>query len=305
MANSIGHLARPVTNLALAHGGTASETSAHLCRARNPLRYRCHDATGDEGVRVLCATALASNNSLVHLDLYNNSVTDAGAVLLGTALASSDTTVLATLELHDNMIGDAGAAALAEAAALSALVQIGLRQNVVGDAGAAAFGRVLLEHDVKLTGLALGGTACQVSDVGAAALLKAVAKKANRVAVLLLDGCDVSNSTTDQFKNLAALETSALKQLKMGRARTPALEPPAPAGAPGVRNDQAGDACAYRATATCMQLPHTRARSSCLRSANAPALLGATVAPFPATHGEAGSAGFFLAAAQRRESLQE
>ena len=108
------------------------------------------------------------------------------------------------------------------------------------------------------------------------------------------EGCDVSNSTTDQFKNLAALETSALKQLKMGRARTPALEPPAPAGAPGVRNDQAGDACAYRATATCMQLPHTRARSSCLRSANAPALLGATVAPFPATHGQAGSAGFFL-----------
>jgi Ran GTPase-activating protein (RanGAP) involved in mRNA processing and transport len=89
---------------------------------------------GAEAIAEFCAVSA----SLTTLDLWNNSIKDAGAIAIATTLKDSQVCKMADLNLSNNEIGPKGAEAIAEFCAVSAsLTTLDLRWNGIRSNGAA------------------------------------------------------------------------------------------------------------------------------------------------------------------------
>ena len=117
--------------------------------------------------------ALATNATLLKLDLYLNPLGDVGAELLAAGL--KDNARLLILSLWRTSIGDAGAGALASALETNAtLTDLTLAGNAIGPAGAASLAEGLKANTGALAVLNLANNRPGVGDDGAAALAGAL-----------------------------------------------------------------------------------------------------------------------------------
>jgi hypothetical protein len=131
--------------------------------------------------------------AVTEINLAGNDVGDAGALLIGEALAHG--CKVRTLVLDGSEIGDPGASAIAHALQRThTLSTLRLKSNHIGDAGAAAFAETL-RHNTALTGIDLCGN--PIGDGGAAALEGALL-----VNTGLVD-CTLRTLTTDPPNLLA------------------------------------------------------------------------------------------------------
>lgn len=97
---------------------------------------------GDGGARAMAEMLERDDNTVTYLYLYNNDISDTGAVAFSEALKANKS--LTYLSLSNNRVADEGATALAEALRSNVhLVYMGLAKNDIGNAGAAAIGQML------------------------------------------------------------------------------------------------------------------------------------------------------------------
>jgi len=95
---------------------------------------------------------IIANTSIVHLNLYKNSITDVGAAVLARGLIQSSH--LQYLGLSGNLIGDDGAKAIAEALKSNTTLQkLYLHHNSISDEGAMALATVLSTRTLRVLNL--------------------------------------------------------------------------------------------------------------------------------------------------------
>ena len=125
---------------------------------------------GDVGARAMAEMLERDDNTVTYLYLYNNDVTDAGAIAFSEALKANKS--LTYLSLSNNRIADDGASALADALRENVnLVYMGLAKNEIGDSGAAGLG-LMLRVNATLSELVLSYN--KFSDEGDIAIAEAL-----------------------------------------------------------------------------------------------------------------------------------
>jgi hypothetical protein len=168
------------------------------------------------------ALLLKVNTSLNRLDLDNNTIGDAGIVLLAPLFKSMAS--LKTLWLSCNKIGDAGAAALAPAfKSMASLNVLRLDHNQIGDAGAAALAPAF-KSMASLNRLDLDNN--QIGNKGAAALAPAFKSMASLEKLYLYDnkiGDSGAAALAQAFPSMVSLEILSLYNNKIGDSGAVAL----------------------------------------------------------------------------------
>lgn len=110
---------------------------------------------GIDGAVAVAASLHDGNRSLTGLDLFCNSIKDAGAAAVSVAIIANP--AIRTLDLGWNSIGDSGAAAIAKALKAGCFVsKLGLEQNAIGENGGYALASALCRN-TSLTELRLAG----------------------------------------------------------------------------------------------------------------------------------------------------
>ncbi|KAH3745642.1 Protein NLRC3 [Pelomyxa schiedti] len=117
----------------IAQALASNQSLTHLDLSRNLI--------GNEGVTVI-AGALKSNNSLRHLNLHNNEIGNEGAIGIARGLASNKS--LERLDLSNNQIGNDGATSIAELlGSTKSLTRLDLSGNQIWKEGAASIAQYL------------------------------------------------------------------------------------------------------------------------------------------------------------------
>ena len=160
-------------------------------------------------IRVLVST------KLLHLELYDNQITDDGVASLSEALKQS-TCQLTTLDLRSNQITDVGVASLSEALKQSTcqLTTLNLESNQITDVGVASLSEALKQSTCQLTTLNLGGN--QITDVGVASLSEALKQSTCQLTKLDLGGNQIKDVGVTSLSEALKQSTCQLTILVLG-----------------------------------------------------------------------------------------
>ena len=186
-----------------------SALSSLLCSPRGRLSALAsinlsHNSIGDAGAAAIASALARGAPCLLRLALHENRIGCGGMAALAAAFAPGGADAISELRVGFNLIADEGIAALARAwerGGCRALRELHAAGNRIADAGMVALAEVLHKAPL-LSMLALGSAAggnC-IGDAGAAALCRALRMNGGRALAINLKGNALSAAAADELR---------------------------------------------------------------------------------------------------------